>query len=110
MCQSGCHSFLGEGIIIYTAGEDNGYQYENSYITVQGQTYISFQVKACSNAQIALSEVPSVVTFGTYEVVLGYNSGAYAAIRIGISGEYAETVRTEGSILSCSEFKVILYL
>lgn len=50
---------------------EDGYKYERIWLTVSGTDYVMFRVQACSNAVIALSHIPGVITSGTYQIIIG---------------------------------------
>lgn len=96
--------YVGEGIILHTP-QSADYLYNNAYITTQGETGFMFTVKACTGAKIALSEVPNVVTFNTYELVIGPNNGKDIVLKDSVDGS---TVKSEDThtLLDCHVHKV----
>ena len=77
--------------------------FEDVWLTVTGRTNAVFSVKACTDAHVALSEVPGLFTTKTYEIIIGGYSNAYSKIRLGrdidLKTEYTQ------NILNCNEFR-----
>ena len=80
------------------------YSYESLVATVLATNYIVFSVKACSNASIALSQLPDVTDYNTYEIVLGMDSNTKSSISRGKHGPVIASAATP-NMLDCNSFK-----
>lgn len=60
------------------------YTYDTMVVTVLQHNYIIFSVQACNDASIALSFLPDVTDYRTYEVVLGTETNTKSVVRNGL--------------------------
>ena len=77
--------------------------HNQTWMTLHNSNHIVFQVKACSDAYIALSETFDN-TSSAYEIALGVESGKMSEIRLEIGGSVLFS-RATSNILSCGEFR-----
>ena len=80
----------------------NEYNYEQVQFTTGESPYFVFSVQACNDAHVALSEIPGLHDYNTYELVFGGWANTGSAIREARQRDQRHFVRTPG-ILSCDE-------
>ena len=87
----------------YSVHTSKRYDYAYAWITVLSQN-ITFTVRACRDAHIALSKTRENVRADTYEIVIGGWGNSKAVIRRAVQGKPVSEV-TIPDLLHCSEFR-----
>lgn len=83
--------------------ESNERAFEDIWLTVTGRTNAVFSVKACTDAHVALSEIPGLFTTNTYEIIIGGYGNAESKIRLGRDTELKS--ESTPQILNCNDFR-----
>ena len=90
-----------------TLGTTDDYAHNQAWMTLRNSDSIVFQVKACSDAYIALSESFDN-TSNAYEIALGTKDNTNSEIRMSVGG--ISYLTRPGSVLSCDEYKTFWIL
>lgn len=91
--------FTVTGMTHVTDGNSGGY--ESLMLSVTNVNEIVFGVSACSDGQIALSKIPGVIEFSTYELVIGAQSNSKTVLRKSVGGAVVAEVSSP-QILDCN--------
>lgn len=73
-----------ESTVHYKTGDRSYSSFVNS---VSGSDSVVFGVKACKDARLALSEIPGITTYNTYEVIIGFDSNTQCSIATSVGAE-----------------------
>ncbi|ELU12989.1 hypothetical protein CAPTEDRAFT_114549 [Capitella teleta] len=95
------HGARGEWQVLHVQGEPT---YNYTWFVTE-RTSISFKVKTCADAHLALSTDPMDVSTNTYEVIIGGWENTRSSIRRGIGGDQLQTASTP-DVLSCDELRL----
>ena len=80
----------------------NAYRYNHLWATVDDRSSLTFRVRACNDAHLALASVLGDTSYHTYEVVIGASSNQYSVIRNMTLQNNLMAAHTP-DILSCDE-------
>ena len=82
------------------------HEFQHLWMDVQERQEVIFKVRACAEANIILSEFPTISDYRTYEFSIGFEENTKAYVRKSVSGDPVKTVDLGESYgLSC-EYEV----
>lgn len=96
-------SFVVAGVTHITDGSDNGY--ESLMLSLKDAKEIVFGLHACRDGHIALSKVPGILEFHTYELIIGAQNNMKTILRSSIGGASVSEVDSP-QILNCTEVRM----